>query len=35
VQQLAARAGQGFAGLPTGLAGPDKKRFKSYIYVPV
>jgi hypothetical protein len=34
MRQWAARAGQSFAGLPTGFAGPAKKRFKSTIYVP-
>jgi hypothetical protein len=35
MRQWVARAGQSFAGLSTELAGSDKKRFKSYIYVPV
>jgi hypothetical protein len=35
MRQWAVEAGQGFAGLPTGLAGSDKKLFKSYIYVRV
>jgi hypothetical protein len=35
MRQWVARAGQSFAGLSTELAGSDKKRFKSYIYVRV
>jgi hypothetical protein len=33
IRRRAAKAGQGLAGLLTGLAGSDKKLFKSITYV--